>query len=659
MRKPDGPKIDPNSEKYKIAEPIAYPVYSPPKPVAEAEGQAHPGETKSALHAVEAKTPPGPYKETWRMSEMDDAHEEADQKITIPQTEHVKALAPGEVKRKVRAIWIVHGMGQQIPFETVDSLTQGVLSVARPENIMPVLRTVQIGDQTLQRVELDVDGTRRNSKDEPEHLYQLHLYETYWAPKTEGVAKLADVMSFLLDGATRGLLNCLKMFQRAMFGGMEGFKIPKRSAIWITATLLTLGALTVINGVIAAAAAARAKLPGLTGTLFSSYWPQLTALASCMTAIVLTFGIMLFLAEMTKPAAVSHPVRLIVSTLAWIAMCWTILVIISTAGVMGLAMHVHWAPDWFIHMPRAQMQAFVFLVIVGCGILIAVAMIRRAFLRSSERKLEKDVWLVIFSIVSFATFAASVAGPLWFLRGHKADWKLPPSLFFISSTVWVWPLLIGLSAKIRTLLIQYVGDVAIYVRPNKLDRFDDVRTKIKKMAEDTASAIFKACDPVEKNTFLYEQVAVVGHSLGSVIAYDTLNGLMLEDWLSKNQLGIAERTNTMVTFGSPLDKTAFFFTIQGTNALHIRERLAATVQPIIQSYRMFRKFKWINVFSRNDIISGDLIFYDLNCFQKLDPVPERAVHNMVDEDAFIPLVAHVDYWKNRTVWTELFHQIAP
>ena len=658
MRKPDDSKTNPTSGKYEIAEPIAYPVYSAPKATVEPDEQAKPGESKSA-HLVESFAPPSPYKETWKMSAMDDAHEEADQEITIPHTENVRMVAAGEVKRKVRAIWIVHGMGQQIPFETVDSLTQGVLSVAQPENIMPVLRTVQIGDQTLQRVELDVDGAKKNKAGKPEHLYQLHLYETYWAPKTEGVAKLQDVMSFLLDGATRGLMNCVKMFQRAMFEGMEGFKIPKRSAFWITVTLLTLGALMVINGVIAAAAAARAKLPGLTDTLFNAYWPQLTALASCMTAIVATFGIMLFLAEMTKPASVSTPVRLIVSTLAWIAMCWTILVIIVTATVMGLAMHVSWAPQWFIHMPRAQMQAFVLAVIVAGGILVGFSLMRRAFLRLSEQKMEKDFWLVVLLVASFLVFAASVAGPLWFLCGHRKNWTVRENFYFIYSTVWVWPLLIGLSAKIRTILIQYVGDVAIYVRPNKLDRFDDVRAKIKKMAQDTASAIFKACDPVRKDAFFYEQVAIVGHSLGSVIAYDTLNGLMLDDWLAKNQLGIAERTNTMVTFGSPLDKTAFFFTIQGTNALHVRERLAATVQPIIQSYGMFRKFKWINVFSHNDIISGDLIFYDLNCFQKMDPVPERAIHNVKDKDAFVPLVAHVDYWKNKTVWTELLQQIAP
>jgi len=261
--------------------------------------------------------------------------------------------------------------------------------------------------------------------------------------------------------------------------------------------------------------------------------------------------------------------------------------------------------------------------------------------------------LVAFFVAAFLVHLASVIIPFWLLLGHRFNVQPTFARGLLYSTVWVWPFLIALSAQIRTILVEYVGDVAIYVTPNKLDRFDDVRNKIKALVRNIAQAIYLACKP-GTNEFLYDQVAVVGHSLGSVIAYDTLNQLMLDDWLSRNYLGIANRTNSLVTFGSPLNKTAFFFTIQGTDTLHIRERLAATVQPLIQSYHKFRKFSWINVYSRNDIISGDLIFYD----RHNEPVPP-GVKNVIDKDACVPLVAHVDYWKNRTVWTELLSQIAP
>jgi hypothetical protein len=82
-------------------------------------------------------------------------------------------------------VWVVHGMGQQIPFETLDSLANGLLDV--PPNltqIKPRWRTVKIADQVLQRVELDIDGIERGKAGELPKKYQLHLYETYWAPKT-------------------------------------------------------------------------------------------------------------------------------------------------------------------------------------------------------------------------------------------------------------------------------------------------------------------------------------------------------------------------------------------------------------------------------------------------------------------------------------------
>jgi hypothetical protein len=223
----------------------------------------------------------------------------------------------------------------------------------------------------------------------------------------------------------------------------------------------------------------------------------------------------------------------------------------------------------------------------------------------------------------------------------------------MESPLWVFPFLIFFSAKVREIMVQYVGDVAIYVRPNKLDRFDQVRNEIKEAARSVVSAIFTAYAGPDTTKFLYDRVALVGHSLGSVIAYDTLNRLMLDDWLSGNALQVAERTKSLITFGSPLNKTAFFFTIQAKDSLHLRERLASAVQPLIMSYRKFRKLAWINVYSPNDIISGSLKFYDLPGFEIFP-----AVINIPDPDACVPLLAHVSYWNNPTVWQQLLQEIA-
>src|SRR5712691_10197022 len=139
----------------------------------------------------------------------------------------------------------------------------------------------------------------------------------------------------------------------------------------------------------------------------------------------------------------------------------------------------------------------------------------------------------------------------------------------ISRPFWVWPLLLLTSWLVRTLMVQYVGDVAAYVALQTLDRFNTIRQRIKQIALDSARAVYLA---QENGEFLYDRIAVVGHSLGSVIAYDTLNALLNAEKLSLTELKIASRTCLLETFGSPLDKIAFFFSLQGNEAFHIREQ---------------------------------------------------------------------------------------
>src|SRR5206468_3897715 len=110
----------------------------------------------------------------------------------------------------------------------------------------------------------------------------------------------------------------------------------------------------------------------------------------------------------------------------------------------------------------------------------------------------------------------------------------------------------------------------------------------------------------------YSDIIMAGHSLGSLIAYDTLNRLINEDARAESNestghLGIVDRTCLLLTFGSPLDKTAFLFGAQRKQT-KTRSALAAAVQPLIQ--RPEWRPPWVNVYSRWDPISAALKFYD-------------------------------------------------
>jgi hypothetical protein len=308
--------------------------------------------------------------------------------------------------------------------------------------------------------------------------------------------------------------------------------------------------------------------------------------------------------------------------------------------------------------------------------------------QTPEKREESEKSLALRSMfyLAFLIHIVAVAGIVWLAyQGWTSALQLPPAATWLlewpihllrlllganwgerigryvqrvlMSSFWLWPFVFLISAVVRNFLVQYVGDVTAYISSNKIDRFDRIRKKIKDAAKESAGAVYLAKavgSDSNSNDFEYEKVAIVGHSLGSVIAYDTLNRLIADDALAGGTTGIIPRTCLFLTFGSPLDKIAFFFSVMGKNTEHIREQLAAVVQPLIQDYKN-RLFRWVNVYSRNDIICGHLDFYDLPA--ELIPAGAKPVENVCDEDALIPLVAHVEYWNNLTVWNQLLAEI--
>jgi len=223
-------------------------------------------------------------------------------------------------------------------------------------------------------------------------------------------------------------------------------------------------------------------------------------------------------------------------------------------------------------------------------------------------------------------------------------WSTGLSCWLALTLLALWAALIVLSGRVRYFLIQYVGDVAAYISAHKVSRFAEVREAIQKASWTVARAIYTALGH-DGGAFAYGKVIVVGHSLGSVVAYDTLNAMIREDRVSATPFGAVARTPLLLTFGSPLNKTAFIFRTQMPEGSELREALAASVQPMIQSYDL-RPARWVNIYAKADWISGPLEFYD-------DWADQDAAHrakqvtNVADPDATTPLKAHVEYWENK------------
>jgi len=501
----------------------------------------------------------------------------------VAGVEQVAVTAPSKPKI---AVFVTHGMGQQVRFQTLDDLTQGLAEEAGRRVRTPPLiraRTVQIGDTELQRAEFDmVDAAGR--------AVEVHVYEGYWAPITEGQVTIRDVMSFLIRGGINGLFrNAYRDFKRWVFGRVVTFKKNHITAQLLLAfgAVFSLVVMNTLVGIVVAArfvqSAGAVEAPGK--------WPDLSLMAAVtdvvgvFIAISILFGLSLLVVTLSK-RAVKVPGR----NLGW-------------------------------RLINAILQAFFYgwlVVTLLAGVLLLVF-----------------IFLNHFWPGPFQTCVSSLPiFPQW-------------------SWVFIWGSLFVIFLVVRKLLIQYMGDVAAYVSSHTLDRFMEIRTEIRKTLLEVARAIYSA---KSDSGHEYERIGLVGHSLGSVVVYDTLNSLMNEDELNGERLNVAGRTRVLLTFGSPLDKTAFVFALRWTRTTETREALAASTQPLIQDYAKYRKLKWINVYSPRDVIGSSVDFYDDKCHPTY--MPEMEVQNVIDPDALIPLVAHTEHWKNRTIFKELYDALS-
>jgi len=458
-----------------------------------------------------------------------------------PREEEAPAEPAGEREPRV-AVVVVHGMGQQQPFQTLDRIVHGLAGHGGQGT---EVRLVRAGDETLPRAEVPV---RSGGKERT-----VHFYEAYWAPLTQGKVTLRDVLAFLVSAGKNGLKNASRSFSRFMFGKEVSFGRSRRTTAYLLTALAVLGALIVVNLVAGAITGAI-----LTGKASRWVAPGFFADVSCVLA-----GL----------------VALLAVTLAWM-------------------------------FARKSMTAMylAFGSIVAAGLLLVVHAFRHQ----------------------------NGAARPWF--------ELDSRWLFVG----LWLLVFGFSLRVRSLMVQYVGDVAAYVASHRLDRFAALRASIKAAVLRTARAVYEARDA--SGAPLYDRIVLVAHSLGSVVAYDTLNALLVEDELEGGALGVKDRTKALVTFGSPLDKIAFLFKTQSHGSGCTRENLAAAKQPLIQDYSFRRGLRWVNIHAPADIISGALDFFD----DAASPdAKKHGVENRVDDRSTTPLKAHVQYWHNPLLFETL------
>lgn len=207
-----------------------------------------------------------------------------------------------------------------------------------------------------------------------------------------------------------------------------------------------------------------------------------------------------------------------------------------------------------------------------------------------------------------------------------------------------------LQEKLRPMIVGYIGDVAIYTTTDTKSRFFELRRKILKESQALVESLLSDDS--------YDRVIIAGHSLGSVIAYDTLNRLNLAANLPDARHPALEKVGGLITFGSPLDKIAFFFREHAKKGEYVRRQIIQQLHSFKarqlsfepNSIEMGCKIKpkldgipWVNYFDMNDPVSGHLDFYIMG--------DNDNVELRMDEKWG---VAHTTYWGHQRMYGDIF-----
>jgi hypothetical protein len=484
------------------------------------------------------------------------------------------------------ALLVFHGMGQQVRYATLEE-TVGLLERAAKRHggrvALKSRKHLPNGERFVPLAELIVEADSRR--------VEVHVFEAYWAPLAEGRISTWETFTFLVRSAVEGVLNG-RRFTRYLFSPEEPPQgetktVPRTTVLGLVLAAATMGALWVFELVFLAivlagvfAAGEPRWLPRLLPGLIPDY---AAALSILLASGLLCVGV---------PAALRPLGR--------------------RTGWTGALRAISRMADLGLKAAAVTLCAFAIHVAFAClGTAVP----------------ELGIWVLHPSAVGENLLRTAWGEFLHPLRDSRTF------LLALGGSFWL------ASSLLRAFLREYVGDVAIYLSGHKVNRFYEARKEIQETALQAAHFVYDR-QRADKSGLIYERVVLLGHSLGSVIAYDTLNRLFLEDDAGAGR-SARTRTGALVTYGSPLDKVAFVFRAQRGRDGSFREAMVASLQPLIQD-RNARRFPWVNVHSPFDWIGGDIDFYD-PAPERLGPQPPYRVANMRDDSALTPIAAHREH----------------
>ena len=211
-------------------------------------------------------------------------------------------------------------------------------------------------------------------------------------------------------------------------------------------------------------------------------------------------------------------------------------------------------------------------------------------------------------------------------------------------------------------IVDKFGDVTLYTTTDKKSKYFGVRKRMLNGAVQKTKLLIENPE--------YADVLLIGHSLGSVIAYDTLDRLNKMMTIDRNLQVNASKIKGLITFGSPLDKIAFFFDEQINkkkqdiryaivSQLHAFRRVNVDITTLENTIEhCFKHVKWLNFWTKPDPVSGHLDVYDPVDNIEIDFSKEIKVPKWLLRcfSSAVSIQSHSLYWQSDEMYQKIMER---
>jgi hypothetical protein len=552
---------------------------------------------------------------------------------TMADQEKPNEIAPPYDPERV-AVLVIHGIGQQRPYETLDQFTRNLLT-SLSTNASAWTVQAQLDSQP-DPTRVDKAWVRASfvlsppagttpafTSDPTKSIQDISLFEYYWAPITQEKISYIGSLSFLIRAGSRPFLYLASNINVLWATAKKRIPIVIAKELWRQACLF---------------------IPLLLFLIGLLYWLQTLSITSLkelrhIHALLVVSAIVLGIRYLYIYTCAVSLAQSLKSKSGWQCSPWW-----RGALLIGLAGHLILWPLYFSPIAAYVARGLSYVA---------------------------DKFPAVHHLSSWSAFLVELAAKTQFPYGaHFSQQFL--AFLLINRELKIYTgeaVLLLLAFSVRAILINYIGDIATYVNSSQFSSTYPARTQIIDECSATLAGILtqRYASGPQRGALIYDRVLIAAHSLGTVIAYDTMNTLLNlartsdPSKLETFQPSDLNNLRGLVTFGSPLNKIFYFFREQGDPKLVLRRQIldilhgfrldprvsdtpaepALTPNPDPRwsqaNQALSSGFKWINAYSLEDPISGRIAFYIVDQQKRFEYL--------------MPFLAHMSYWEDQRFYT--------